>query len=120
MTVNEALCHLDDSYLVCMGEKPVKDVSNPFSRTIMKFFALSVPLTWPKGIQTGPEVEQGKGGTPPVEFNSDRQRLLASIDRFIHADLSRCGHPMFGAMTRDQWMRWGYLHVDHHLRQFNA
>jgi hypothetical protein len=27
-------------------------------------------------------------------------------------------HPMFGAMTTLEWMRWGYLHTDHHLRQF--
>jgi hypothetical protein len=27
-------------------------------------------------------------------------------------------HPMFGDLTSWQWMRWGYLHTDHHLRQF--
>jgi hypothetical protein len=27
-------------------------------------------------------------------------------------------HPMFGGMTAKDWMRWGYLHADHHLRQF--
>jgi hypothetical protein len=25
---------------------------------------------------------------------------------------------MFGPMTEKDWMRWGYLHADHHLRQF--
>jgi hypothetical protein len=25
---------------------------------------------------------------------------------------------MFGAMTRGDWLRWGWLHMDHHLRQF--
>ena len=29
-------------------------------------------------------------------------------------------HPIFGPMTLRAWMRWGYLHVDHHLRQFSA
>jgi Protein of unknown function (DUF1569) len=27
-------------------------------------------------------------------------------------------HPIFGPMTAKDWMRWGYLHADHHLRQF--
>jgi hypothetical protein len=27
-------------------------------------------------------------------------------------------HPMFGKMSAKDWMRWGYLHADHHLRQF--
>ena len=25
-----------------------------------------------------------------------------------------------GAMTREEWMLWGYGHVDHHLRQFGV
>jgi len=29
-------------------------------------------------------------------------------------------HPLFGPMSETQWLRWGYLHVDHHLRQFGA
>jgi hypothetical protein len=27
-------------------------------------------------------------------------------------------HPIFGPMSAAAWMRWGYLHADHHLRQF--
>jgi len=27
-------------------------------------------------------------------------------------------HPLFGPMNYEDWMRWGYLHADHHLRQF--
>jgi hypothetical protein len=27
-------------------------------------------------------------------------------------------HPIFGKMSETDWMRWAYLHVDHHLRQF--
>jgi hypothetical protein len=29
-------------------------------------------------------------------------------------------HPIFGAMSAGDWLRWGYLHMDHHLRQFGA
>jgi len=28
--------------------------------------------------------------------------------------------PIFGDMSEAEWMRWGYLHCDHHLRQFGA
>ena len=31
----------------------------------------------------------------------------------------RC-HPIFGRLSRTAWLRWGYLHIDHHLRQFGA
>jgi hypothetical protein len=29
-------------------------------------------------------------------------------------------HPIFGRMSEAAWMRWAYLHTDHHLRQFGA
>ena len=27
-------------------------------------------------------------------------------------------HPIFGRMSERTWLRWAYLHTDHHLRQF--
>jgi len=27
-------------------------------------------------------------------------------------------HPLFDEMSERDWMRWGYLHADHHFRQF--
>jgi hypothetical protein len=27
---------------------------------------------------------------------------------------------MMGSLTHGQWMRWGYRHTDHHLRQFGC
>jgi hypothetical protein len=29
-------------------------------------------------------------------------------------------HPIFGPMSRSAWLRWAYLHMDHHLRQFSC
>jgi hypothetical protein len=29
-------------------------------------------------------------------------------------------HPLFGGMSDGAWLRWAYLHIDHHLRQFGA
>jgi hypothetical protein len=67
-----------------------------------------------------PEVEQGAGGTRPVEFLLDRDELLRIISDFCTRDCGTfaAGHPIFGPMNYDDWMRWGYLHADHHLRQF--
>ena len=42
----------------------------------------------------------------------EKMERLATWNRFAPS------HPMFGPMTAADWMRWGYLHADHHLRQF--
>lgn len=120
MSCNGMICHLADSFDLAVGRKSVGDVSNLFTRHVMKRFALNVPAPWPKGIATRPEVEQGVGGTPPAAFELDRARLLESIQLFLKADLTDRRHPMFGVMKPSEWHRWGYLHADHHLRQFNA
>jgi hypothetical protein len=50
------------------------------------------------------------------------RELRGLIDRFTRQprDFELQMHPIFGAMTEEEWMRWGYLHMDHHLRQFGA
>jgi hypothetical protein len=122
MTAPQMVCHLNDSYLTAFGEKPVSSASGLFQRTVMKWVALNMPAPWPKGIQTRPEVEQGIGGTSPTEFAADCAMLIRTIERFCVPDaaLGRYAHPLFGRMSIAEWMRWGYLHADHHLRQFGA
>jgi hypothetical protein len=93
--------------------------TGPVRRSIVKWLALQSPTKWPKGIRTRPELEQRKGGTKPVNFEEDRGRLIAIFDRFCEEPpTAGCPHPIFGVLTKEEWMRWGWLHADHHLRQF--
>ena len=119
MCVEQMVCHLSDSYLAALGEKALSPATGLLQRTVVKWMALALPIPWPHGFKTRPELEQGLGGTPPVDFERDCARLLAVFRRFSgepahYADR----HPIFGPMSRQDWLRWGYLHADHHLRQF--
>jgi hypothetical protein len=89
----------------------------------VKWAALYLPVQWPTGVLvTRPEIEQGSGGTCPGDFGRDVAELVAAMERFTSGNVAADwpAHPIFGPLTRRAWMRWGYLHVDHHLRQFNA
>lgn len=119
MTAHEMVCHLCDAYRLALGEKSASLATGFLRRTAMKWFALWVPLKWPKGVPTLSEMEQGRGGTPPVDFGRDRAELLSIVRRFCNPGPDpSIAHPFFGPMSRKEWMRWGYLHADHHLRQF--
>ena len=119
MTANQMVCHLCDAYRLPLGDKTAKPVKGFLQRSAMKWFALWFPAKWPKGVSTVPEMEQGVGGTAPVEFERDRAELLALVRRFCDPSTGLSSpHPFFGPMTRPEWLRWGYLHADHHLRQF--
>jgi hypothetical protein len=119
MTAAQMICHLNDSFLGMMGDKPAKIVRFSVWR-LTKGIALYAPMQWPHGVKTRPEFEQGVGGTPPAEFETDRNVLLATIEKFTRQPrtFEFRPHPMFGRMTEKEWMRWAYLHCDHHLRQF--
>ncbi len=122
MTVGQMVCHLTDGFQMATGERPVGEVSSLWSRKGMKWLALYLPLRWPKGVPTLPEVDALRDGTPPTEFANDFKRLERSLQLFVEsASAGRCGrHPFFGALSPNQWLRWGYLHTDHHVRQFGA
>jgi hypothetical protein len=119
MSSPEMVCHLCDSFRVALGEKSASSASSFALRTIVKWVALRLPLKWPQSSATPPEVEQGRGGTPPGEFDKDRAELLSAMSRFCSKDAElKIPHPFFGCISRQEWLRWGYLHADHHLRQF--
>ena len=120
MSAPQMLCHLRDAFRCPLGER----VPPPFKATLLpallfKWLALWLPMKWPPGVRTPPEVDQRIGGTPPRDFQADRAGLLATIDQFARGTGPWAPHPMWGQLTTVEWMRWGYLHTDHHLRQFS-
>jgi hypothetical protein len=122
MTPNGMICHMNDSLKSTMGERELKAVKPPLPRRFMMFVALWAPLRWPHGIPTTPECDQKIGGTQPVDFESDLAEFHALFERFTEhpRPFEWTPHPMFGPMNDKEWMRWGYRHMDHHLRQFGA
>jgi uncharacterized protein DUF1569 len=123
MTVHQMVCHLSDGYRMLTGEKPTALVASPLPRPIMKCVALYVPLTWPKNIETTTELDQRFGGTRPGTFDADVAELGRLLDQIAVERRDRLEgqvHPIFGRMSERSWLRWAYLHADHHLRQFSV
>jgi len=122
MNAPQMVCHLNDSFRLVNGERPGRAVDNFFTRTVVKWLALQLPLQWTRGTPTMPEVDQFVGGTPPGDFEKDKKDLVSLTEQFAAkpAYLATARHPFFGKMSEEDWMRWGYLHMDHHLRQFGC
>jgi len=123
MSAPEMVCHLCDAFRMGTGEKPVTRPPSLPERTLIKWIALYLPVRWPPGIATTPEIEQGVGGTRPCEdFAADVSQLEALVERVTvpARTFDWRPHPIFGRMSDSAWLRWGYLHMDHHLRQFGA
>jgi hypothetical protein len=122
MSAHQMVCHLSDAFHMASGDRTVSDASSLWGRTVMRWLALYVPLSWPSGIMTRPELDQTMGGTRPRDFASDLAECCARLEALAAvADRDDWPpHPIFGPMSRAAWCRWAYLHTDHHLRQFGA
>jgi hypothetical protein len=122
MSAHQMVCHLADGFRIAIGAKPVSPATGFLQRTIVKWFALYAPVPWPAGLPTRPETDQERAGTLPIDFAADVARVEALLDLFTAPTrgLDRTPHPIFGAMSEAAWLRWAYLHADHHLRQFGG
>jgi hypothetical protein len=125
MTAHQMVCHLNDSFAVGAGTKYASPATGILQRTLVKWIALRTPIRWRPGFRTRPEIEQGVGGTPPVDWDRDCAELRRWIIEFGAVEVSEESgkfgtHPFFGPMSARDWLIWGYRHVDHHFRQFGV
>jgi Protein of unknown function (DUF1569) len=122
MSAPQMICHVSDAFLGVMGDKPIEIPHGLNLWPLMKGWVLYAPFQWPHGVPTRPEIDQHIGGTRPSQFDSDMRRLLEAIGKFTAQPrtFQFRPHPMFRQMSEKDWMRWGYLHTDHHLRQFGS
>jgi Protein of unknown function (DUF1569) len=121
MTAHQMVCHACDALRMATGARATSDASSVLRRTIMKWFALYGPLRWPAGIPTTPELDQECNGTRPGDFARDLGELESLLRTVAGSHPVRWPpHPIFGPLSHRAWLRWAYLHTDHHLRQFGA
>lgn len=121
MSAHQMICHCADALRMATGELTVSEATGPLQRTLIKWSALYLPLRWPPGFPTRPEIDQHRGrGTQPTAFASDVDDVAARL-AFVATHHVTCkAHPIFGPLSQRAWRRWAYLHTDHHLRQFGA
>jgi hypothetical protein len=120
MTPHQMLCHLSDAFRSYLNERPVLPASRWIPRLAVRWLALWVPIHWPHGVKGPPEWDPDAAGSAPRQFEGDKTELRSLIDRFSRSpsNFPWPPHPFFGRMSQSEWFRLGYLHLDHHLRQF--
>jgi hypothetical protein len=120
MDANQLMGHLRRSFEISLNEVEVEDMSNWFSRHVVKFLVFHFFTKWPKGLKAPdvffPKTEEG--------FEKEKQSLFAAMQRFMDAverDPNRMGlSPFVGPQPLEYWRRIHGVHLSHHLRQFGV
>jgi hypothetical protein len=73
---------------------------------------------WRKNLPTAPgfKIKDEK------DFDAEKKEITTLIDE-LNKQRERNDwqpHPAFGKLTKDQWGKMQYKHLDHHLRQFGV
>ena len=112
--------HVKDQLDIALGNKPAKAQGSFFLRTHLgRWLALYI-APWGKGKQATPnEMDTLKNGTIITEFDSDKHLLLIRINEFIVAP-DFAPHPFFGKISKKDWGRLAWKHINHHLWQFGV
>ena len=119
LTAPEMILHCRICLEVGLGRCTPAPADRFVDRALIKAIALYMPFHWPKGVATRPEMDVRRNGMAPGQFVHDVASLVERIEEFSSSRLG-ARHPIFGPMSQSEWLRWGYLHTDHHLRQFGS
>jgi len=119
LTVGGMVCHCYDAVRTAVGQNPAPLLGKfgPL-RPLLAWLMIDV-LPWPKGkAKTVRQMLSTKEG----DLAGDVQRLQRSFGQVIDrgAQESWGVHPLFGPLSRAQWGRLIWRHVDYHLKQFGV
>jgi hypothetical protein len=117
MNVSQMLAHLQMPMGVAVGTHKLPRtlfgrIVGPLAKPMMyseKPFKHNMP-TDRSFIMTGQE----------KDFEKEKQGLVNVVSNFKEENIVNEVHPFFGRMTKEQWSKAMYKHLDHHLQQFGV
>src|SRR5947207_15828308 len=56
--------------------------------------------------------------TEPKDFEKEKQKLLALVSNLSETSIVNETHTFFGKLTKEQWSKGTWKHLDHHLQHF--
>jgi len=117
MNVAQMLAHVQIPIGVAFGTNSLK--GNWLMKLILPFFkkALYDEKPWKQGLPTDKTFIM-TGQTK--DFEKEKKSLLDNVNRFSEATLINEKHPVFGKLTKEQWSKATWKHLDHHLKQFGV
>lgn len=114
MSAPQMVTHLLEAYRMPSGDLRIRRMKMPF-RALVRWLMLYV-LPFPKGAPTAPQLLARVPATWATDIAALRAAMSAATRPAPGAPLG--DHPLFGAMTADDWGVLLHKHTDHHFRQF--
>lgn len=117
MTHGQMAHHCQTPLNIILEKKKYNLKPNWFVNLLFKKSMYSNKL-WRKNMPTPPSFRE----TTPRNFSQEKATLETLLDElYTHRERENWQpHPAFGKMTKEQWGKMQYKHLDHHFRQFDV
>ncbi len=117
MDVAQMLAHLQMQIEVAYGTRIVK--GNLLMKLMVPLFKKSLfnEKPWKNSLPTDKSfITTGES----KDFETEKNKVLGLVNKFSESVIRETPHPIFGKMTKEQWSKATWKHIDHHLKQFGA
>lgn len=121
LTPTKLMRHLRFSIDMSIEKEKVEDISNIFTRSIIRLYAFHWFTEWPGGKIKAPDYF-----TPETdqEFDAEKSALHTSIQEFLDQAEKfpdkKSLSPLFGKRTLEYWRRIHGIHFAHHCKQYGV
>jgi hypothetical protein len=117
MDVAQMLAHCQQPMGVALDGKVIK--ANWFLKLILPLFKSKLwdDKPYKEGLPTDKSfIMTGQ----EKDFEKEKASLLNMVTRYAEVNIKSDRHPVFGKLTKEQWSKATWKHLDHHLRQFGV
>jgi hypothetical protein len=119
MNVEEMLWHLRSQLELALGILPqTTNVKSMLALPPLRWMALYI-FKWSKGLPTAREMNVKKSTPDVKDIYTEKKLLLQRLSEIENAN-ELYPHPLFRKMSKKDWGRLIWKHIDHHLRQFGS
>ena len=117
MTAAQMLHHCQAPLNIILEKETYDLKPNWFAKTFFKKSMYS-DTPWRKNMPTVRRFKE----TEPRDFNTEKKALESILSEFNQQRKKEHWkpHPVFGKLTKEQWGKMQYKHLDHHLTQFGV
>lgn len=119
MEIQQMLMHCTTQLKLALGEDSQKQQGHALMRTKLGKWLLFSNIPWPKGVETPAEMNAELVSFSLAGMESGKRELLSYLEK-VRVQSQLRAHPFFGELSRKEWGRLIYKHLDHHLKQFGG
>lgn len=117
MNASQMLVHCTLQLKMAVGEIPSQPQGSFLLRTAFGKWISFGDIPWPKGSNTPQEMNVINNNFASADFDQEKNELLFYLEK-VNNSIALSPHPFFGKLTKVEWGKLIYKHVDHHLKQF--